>query len=190
MIRILTDMLKFITGNKNKFKEAQEVLAPIKIEQLDIDLAEIQDIDSKKVIEYKLIEAFKHHNGPFIIDDSSLFLEYFDYKLPGPFVKWFNEVIGMKGYFDLCSKVKKYKAKAQTQLAYAESPKKVVFFEGSLNGKIVKPKGNYGFGYDQIFLQHGQIYTLAEQKANKIFIKSPRGIAILKLKKYLNGKNK
>jgi len=58
---------------QNKFKEVQAVLAPIKLEQVDIDLAEIQELDARKIIEHKLKEAFKHRKGKFIIDDSSLY---------------------------------------------------------------------------------------------------------------------
>ena len=38
-------MLYFITGNKNKFKEFQDILGEENIEQLDIDLPELQEID-------------------------------------------------------------------------------------------------------------------------------------------------
>ena len=47
--------IQFITGNKNKFAEAQKIIS--NLEQLDVDLPEIQEIDAKKVIEAKLQEA-------------------------------------------------------------------------------------------------------------------------------------
>ena len=54
-------MLKFITGNKNKFQEFQAILGEGNVEQLDIDLNEIQEIDAHKIIRHKLQEALKHH---------------------------------------------------------------------------------------------------------------------------------
>jgi inosine/xanthosine triphosphate pyrophosphatase family protein len=54
-------MLYFITGNKNKFKEFQDILGEENVEQLDIDLPEIQEVDPHKIITYKLQEALKHH---------------------------------------------------------------------------------------------------------------------------------
>jgi len=178
-------MLKFITGNKTKFKEVQAALAPIKVIQVKIDLHEIQGVDPKKIIEHKLKEAFKHHKGEFIIDDSSLFLSCFDYKLPGPLIKWFNDTIGTKKIYEMCRKMKDSKAKATTLIGYAKSPNEVMFFNGTLTGKIVAPKGDYQFGYDQIFLCAGKKQTLAEFKGNGDYLNSPRGLAVLKLKKYL-----
>ena len=111
------NILRFITGNKTKFKEVQAALAPILVQQLDIDLLEIQDLDPHKIIKYKLSEAMKHYPGELIIDDSSLYFECFNYKLPGPFVKWFNESLGSKGYADLVKKMGKNKARAKTILS-------------------------------------------------------------------------
>ena len=178
-------MLKFITGNKTKFKEVQIALAPIQIEQVDIDLHEIQEVDPKKIIEHKLKEAFRHRKGEFIIDDSSLFLSCFDYKLPGPLIKWFNDTIGTKKIYEMCQKMKDSKAKAKTFIGYAKNKNNIKFFEGCLEGKIVKPKGKYNFGYDPIFLPTGQSKTLSQLKSSGDFFNSPRGLAVLKLKKFL-----
>ncbi len=178
-------VLKFVTGNKAKVFEISNLLAPIKIEQLNIDLDEIQEIDSKKVIEHKLKQAFKHHAGPFIIDDSSLYLSCFDYKLPGPFIKWFNVAIGTKAIYEMCNKMGDFKARAITCIALAENSKSIKYFAGELKGKITKPKGKWGFGYDPIFMPEGFTKTLSELKADKNFTLSPRGVAITKLKKYL-----
>ena len=172
-------MLKFITGNKTKFKEVQAALAPIKVEQINIDLHEIQGIDPKKIIEHKLKEAFKHHKGEFIIDDSSLFLSCFDYKLPGPLIKWFNDTIGTKKIYEMCGKMGDSKAMAITYIGYAKSPKEIKFFEGSLNGTIVAPKGKYNFGYDPIFQPKGKNLTLSEMKEKNDFEFSPRGLTLL-----------
>ncbi len=178
-------MLKFITGNKTKFKEVQAILFPLKVEQVSIALHEIQEIDPKKIIQHKLKEAFKHHKGEFIIDDSSLFLSCFNYQLPGPLIKWFNDTIGTKAIFEMCRKMKDSKAKAVTYIGYAKGPKEIKFFDGALTGKIVKPSGDYNFGYDQIFLPQNAKQTLAVMKGQENFETSPRGLAVMKLKKYL-----
>jgi inosine triphosphate pyrophosphatase len=178
-------MLKFITGNKAKVVEARAILSPFEIAPINISLTEIQEVDPKKIIRHKLQEALKHHKGPLIVDDSSLFLSCFNYKLPGPLIKWFNEYVGMKGLANLTKKLGDNKANATTIIGYAENSKKILFFEGTLNGKIVPPKGKYNFGYDSIFAPAGKLQTLSEMKAKGDFTSSPRGIAVLKLKKYL-----
>ena len=177
--------LKFITGNKAKVLEARATLAPVKIEPIHIDLDEIQEVDSKIIIRHKLRQALKHSKGPLIVDDSALSFGCFNYKLPGPLIKWFNIDVGMAGLANLTKKMGDTKAKATTIIGYAENSKKILFFEGMLKGKIVKPKGSYGFGYDTIFLPDGKKETLSEMKEKGNFSYSPRGIAFKKLKTYL-----
>jgi inosine triphosphate pyrophosphatase len=178
--------LIFITGNKTKFNEVQAILAPIKLKQLNIDLHEIQEIDPRKIIEHKLQEALKRHKGEFIIDDSSLFLSCFNYKLPGPLIKWFNTTIGTQGIFHLCKKINDFKAKAITIIGYAKQNGDIIFFEGEVKGRISAPRGKYNFGYDPIFVPDGSKNTLSEMKALGNFGSSPRGVAVKKLKIYLN----
>lgn len=177
--------LVFITGNKAKFNEVQAVLAPIKLKQLNLDLDEIQEVNPKKIIEHKLKEALKHYKGEFLIDDSSLFLSCLNYKLPGPLIKWFNISIGTQGVFNLSKKMGDQKARAITIVGFAKKNGKILFFEGKLQGRIVAPKGKYKFGYDPIFMPNGLKQTLSEIKTLGNFELSPRGIAIKKLKKYL-----
>ena len=182
---ILTLMLKFITSNKQKFKEVRELLKPIKVEQLNIDLDEIQDIDPHKIIRHKLKEAFKHHKGPFIVEDGSVVMEALGGKLPGPLIKWFNDYLGAKGTWLIAKKMGNNKATASIVLAYAKNSKDIKFFEGKIKGRIVSPKGSYLFGYDPIFLPNGGKLTLSQLKSKGDFTKSPRGIAVAKLKKFL-----
>lgn len=178
-------MLKFITGNKTKFTEAQKVLAPLEIERVDIDLMEIQALDAREIIRHKLKEAFKHHKGEFIVEDTSMYLECLDYKLPGPFIKWFNDTVGTYGIYNLTKKMGKNRAKSTTIIGYAKSPTNILFFEGNATGTVVAPRGKYNFGYDPIFVPTGSKQTLSELKSQGIFKQSPRGKAVKKLKGYL-----
>ena len=119
------------------------------------------------------------------MDDSSLFFSCFNYKLPGPLIKWFNTYVGLKGLAELAKNMGDNKAKATTLLGYAKNPKKILFFEGTLKGKIVSPKGKYNFGYDPIFLPDGKTKTFSQMKEQGDFFYSPRAIAFRKLKNYL-----
>lgn len=178
-------MIKFITGNPNKFREVQGMLKPITVEQLNIDLEEIQSIDTAKIIKHKLRQAFKHHSGPFIIEDSSLVLEVFGNKLPGPFIKYFNDHLGPKNLSKIAIKMRKQKAKASVLVAFAKNRNNVLFFQGSISGKIVLPRGKYGFGYDPIFQPNESSLTLGQMKSVSHFAGSAREKAVNKLKKYL-----
>ena len=63
----------FITGNKGKFEEAKAIIP--KLEQLDIELPEVQEIDPKQIIKAKLFAAFEHKMEEFIVEDTSLSFE-------------------------------------------------------------------------------------------------------------------
>lgn len=177
--------IKFITGNIKKFGEAGRVLAPVKIEQLKIDLEEIQSLDVREVLIHKLNEARRHYRGDFFAEDSAMYMDALGGKLPGPLVKWFNDTIGNAGYHKIARKMGNGRASAKTVIGLMKQDGKAVFFEGEMKGKIVKPAGDYRFGYDPVFMPDGAGQTLAQSKSKGDFDFSPRGVAFKKLKQYL-----
>ncbi|HNZ86354.1 MAG TPA: RdgB/HAM1 family non-canonical purine NTP pyrophosphatase [bacterium] len=175
-------MIYFITGNKDKFREVQSILE--NVEQFDIDLPEIQEIDAKEIIKNKLHEALKHKQENFIVEDTSLYLDCLN-GLPGPFIKWFLKTIGNQGLFEITEKLKNNRAQAKTIIGYIDKNGEINFFEGVLNGKIVSPIGENGFGWDNIFMPEIQEKTFAQmttQEKNEI---SMRRNALNKLKEFL-----
>ena len=175
-------MIYFITGNKNKFEEAKAIL--LSIEQLDIDLPEVQETDAHEIIKAKLQGAFKYSQGEFIVEDTSLYFDCLN-GLPGPLIKWFLKTIGNDGLVNLTEKLGNDKAVAKTIVGYAKDSNEVHFFEGSLRGRIVKPRGNIGFGWDPIFLPEGSGKTFAEMSQEEKNAISMRRIALNKLKEFL-----
>lgn len=176
-------MLYFITGNKYKFAEMQSVFP--EIQQLDIDLPEIQEMDPQRIIEAKLHEALKHHEGEFIVEDTSLCLDAMN-GLPGPFIKWFLHTIGNVGLFEIANRFEKMGAQARTMIGYVKSGEGVRFFEGMIEGTVVRPEASSSFGWDPIFKPNGSEQTFAEmgrEEKNKI---SMRKIAATKLKEFLS----
>ncbi len=144
--------LYFITGNTGKFAEVQ-ALVP-EIERLDLDLAEIQDFDARRIVAAKLAEARRHQDGAFLVEDTSLYLDALN-GLPGPFIKCFLERLGDAGIARLASTLGNDRAVARTVLGYAAPDGQVAIFEGAVAGKIVAPQGDRGFGWDKIFVPDG-----------------------------------
>ncbi len=183
-------ILYFITGNKNKYREVKDCLKDvIEVKQLDIDLPEIQEIDAKKIIEEKAKYAFKHLNGNFIVEDTSLYLKALN-GLPGPLIKWFLLTVGIRGLYKMAETFQNYEAEARTIIGYGVSPGKILFFEGRVKGKIVSPRGPETFGWDPIFMPTGYNRTFAEMgsvEKNKI---SMRRLAIERLREFLLSENK
>ena len=174
--------LYFITGNKNKLEEVKSILP--QVEQLDIDLPEIQEIDAKEIIKAKLIEALKHKNGSFIVEDTSLYLDCLN-GLPGPLIKWFLKTIGNDGLYQLAKASGNYKAAAKTFIGYTKNKKEIHYFEGSLKGEIVKPRGQTGFGWDPIFMPEGFDKSFAQMMPAEKNRVSMRRLALNKLKRFL-----
>jgi non-canonical purine NTP pyrophosphatase (RdgB/HAM1 family) len=175
--------LKFITGNKDKFAEAQSIVP--ELEQVDFDLAEIQSLDAREVVEHKLREAQAHHKGEFIVEDTSLYVEGLN-GLPGPFIKWFLKTVGVDGVYTFAKQYENITAHAVVTVGYISADGGVEFFEGKIKGKIVAPKGDQGFGWDPIFQPDGFDKTFAElgpEEKNKM---SMRKIAFEKLKEHLH----
>jgi len=174
--------LYFITGNKNKFDEVKSILP--NVEQLDIDLPEIQDIDARVIIKAKLLEALKHKDGEFIVEDTSLYLDCIG-GLPGPLIKWFMKTIGNEGMYNLVEKLGNKKAEAKTIIGYAKTSDEIHYFEGCIEGEIVLPRGDFGFGWDPIFKPNEfnkSFAELTQEEKNNI---SMRRVAVNKLKEHM-----
>lgn len=173
--------LYFITGNANKLREAQAVLP--EVEQLDIELPEIQDVNAHEIIKAKLGEAQKHHRGRFIVEDTSLYLKGMN-GLPGPLIKWFLKTVGNEGIARLAHDFGD-EAEAKTVVGYSDDAGGTEFFEGSVKGRIVEPRGGTNFGWDPVFLPDGFDKTFAEMDAEQKNSISMRRLALNRLKVFL-----
>jgi len=172
----------FITGSKGKFEEVKQIIPDIL--QKDIDMPEIQEIDARKIITYKLQEALKHIKSGCIVEDTSLYISSLN-GLPGPLIKWFMKTVNVNGLFSMVANQKDKSAIAKTIIGYAKNSKDVTFFEGEVKGKIVKPRGDMGFGWDPIFQPDDSKKTFGEMSLEEKMKFSMRQIATFKLKKIL-----
>lgn len=176
-------MLSFLTGNKQKFEEIKAFIP--EIIHLDIDLPEIQHSDARIILDAKLKEAYKHHRGSFIVEDTSLHLDCLG-GLPGPLIKWFLKALKNEGLHKIAEKLGNTEAEAKTIIGYINEGNEERFFEGSLHGKIVKPRGESGFGWDPIFQPHGYTKTFAEMSKEEKNTISMRRAAVDALKVFLD----
>ncbi len=173
--------LYIITGNAGKLREAQTFFPTIK--GLNVDLVEIQSIDSKEVIEYKLAEAHKHHNGQFIVEDTSLEIDTM-HGLPGRFIKFFEKTIGLDGITNL-TKLFGTNATALCTIGYFDGTT-THFFEGKIKGTITSQRGTNGFGWDKIFIPEGQTKTFSEMTSDEKNTISMRKLAFQQLLNHIN----
>ncbi|MFB6198331.1 MAG: non-canonical purine NTP pyrophosphatase [Halobacteriaceae archaeon] len=153
--------MHFATSNEDKFREVQRFLPDIS--QLDVDLIEIQHADHDTVVRDKVRRAADHAT-PIFVEDTALHLDCLD-GLPGPFIKWFLDRIGLDGLYELCDRYDTYTAQAVTKIAYSDGDS-ITTFTGTVEGTIVEPTGD-GFGWDPIFQPEDFDETYAEMGEGK-----------------------
>jgi inosine triphosphate pyrophosphatase len=182
MIKLIMKIL-FVTGNNDKLREAKAMMP--EIEGCDIDLSEIQEMETEKIIKAKLEEAMKQKPGvELIVEDQSLTIDGMN-GLPGPFIKWFVKSLDLEGIYKLAVKMGNQETKAKTLIGYANNKGEIRFFEATIKGKIVSPRGEIGWGWDFIFQPEGYDKTFAQMTMEQKNELSMRRLALEKLKEYL-----
>lgn len=174
----------FITGNTSKYREISKSIPGLV--QLDLQkLVEIQSLDIEEIISYKLIEAKNKLNSEYnyiIVEDTGLYLSALN-DFPGPLIKFMLKSVGNEGIYKICKGLNNFEAKATTSFGvYNSSEDKISFHTATIEGIITSPRGEFGFGWDQIFCPIGSNKTFAEMESieekNKY---SMRCLALLKL---------
>jgi inosine triphosphate pyrophosphatase len=153
------------------------------LKQVDYDLDEIQSLDSKEIVAHKLASASSHTNEPLCVEDTSLVFHCLG-SLPGPFIKWFEKDLGLAALADLVSRYPDHTATARTTMGYRSPNGEVRYFDGTVRGTIVSPRGR-GFGWDAIFMPTGHELTFGELGIAVKNTMSMRAQAARKLDAYL-----
>ena len=176
--------LKFVTGNPNKLREAQEILG-IDLEQQALDhLHEIQTVDVRELVEHKAEQAWQELQCPVMVEDSGLILTAWN-GLPGALVKWFEKSVGCEGMLKMLQAFDNREAFAQCLVAVHDG-EKIHVAEGKVRGAIATElRGENGFGWDVLFIPEGDTRTYAEMSADEKNAISHRRQAFAALKEML-----
>lgn len=178
--------LFFITGSKHKLAAAQEIIP--ELQQLDIDIPELQELDSKKIIAAKIDEAQKYleTDAVIIVEDTS-FTVLAAGGLPGPLIKWFLNAVGCEGVWNM---FKHYSHRAATVASYIGiyDGQDTHFFIASADGEIVSPSGD-GYGWDSLFKPTGSTKTFAQMTHEEKEPYAMRQQAFRKVKDFLHKKS-
>ena len=176
--------LKFITGNLNKLREAQEILE-IQMEQGTAEhLHEIQTNDIRQLVEHKVKEAWREFKCPVLVEDSGLIFSAWN-GLPGALVKWFENSVGCEGMLKMLESFENRQAEAVCLTAVYDG-EALVIGEGRVSGTIASDiRGSQGFGWDVIFIPDGENRTYAEMSPEEKNAQSHRRKAFESLKRLL-----
>ncbi|MFM7012143.1 MAG: non-canonical purine NTP pyrophosphatase [Betaproteobacteria bacterium] len=178
--------MKLVFVSKNKFKHAEAVsyLATlgIEVESNDLEIQEIQTIDTEALVRDKAARAFSALGRPLFVEHTGLYLELLN-GFPGGLTDVFWETLGKERFSDLFAS-EEVKATAVTYIGYVDG-RRIHLFRGELEGRIVQvSKVDKGFQWDCVFKPMGFDQTFSEMGDTKNEI-SMRSIALRKLQIHL-----
>jgi len=167
--------LVIATRNKGKFKEIKDILEPINFELKSLidfkDIPEVkEDRNTFKENAIKKAKEISRLTGILSIsDDSGLEVEALGGK-PGVYSSRFSgpdatDEKNIKKLIQLLKDipVEKRAARFVCQAVLADKDRILFITTGICKGKIIlKPRGNYGFGYDPVFVPEGHDKIFAE----------------------------
>ncbi len=187
------------SSNPDKVKEIKALVSELNefeiISPSDFGISPIVEENGNTLEENALIKAKVFHKlfgFPVISDDTGLFTNALNGE-PGVYsARYAGLGAGYKdNYKKLLSNLKDVreidrKASFKCVICYMTDADEYTFFEGNCAGSITeKPKGEFGFGYDPVFIPDGYKKTFAELKEDEKNKISHRGIALKKLKDFL-----
>lgn len=154
--------ITFVTQNKNKLADAQKLLNKYEIKNINFEVPEIQSMDTKEIVEYKIKYAYEKVQKPCFVMDASLFLDCLN-SFPGPFIKWyFEKSVGAEKTCEIAKLFNEFGCKWTTVLGYYDG-ENTHFIEETVKGKIpTEPRGTNGYHWDVIFIPEGATRTFAE----------------------------
>ncbi|MEW6654740.1 MAG: RdgB/HAM1 family non-canonical purine NTP pyrophosphatase [Bacteroidota bacterium] len=176
----------FATQNLGKAQEVKNLFEGTKIEIVSLaDLGNDIEIEETGTTFYdnafiKAKAIYDIYKTPVVSDDSGLEIEQLDGR-PGVYsARYAGESCSFddnnrKVIEELKSFTQPHRAKFVSQALYYDGVETIAF-TGELHGRIIdEPKGNFGFGYDPIFIPDCFTNTLAELMIEEKNIISHRG---------------
>jgi inosine triphosphate pyrophosphatase len=168
-------LFTLVTGNKGKLAEWQRLVpADFQLDATDIDLPEIQSLDSREIAADKARRAYEIVGKPVVVEDLAAGLNILN-GLPGPFIKFFQQELGTNALFQLAGK--ESTATVSCTACYYDGTS-YIFGEGIVHGTAVQARGDNGFGFDFCFVPHGQTMTYAEMTPAQKDTVSHRRLAV------------
>ncbi len=179
----------FLTKNDNKIKEANEALQNYEIRLTvapeNVQKLEIQDDYVENIALYAAKAAYKKLKRAFVVEDDGLFIRALK-NFPGPYTAFALKSIGIAGILKLMENVDTREAYFQSAVALQISGRFFLFTK-KVNGAIsLTPRGNYGFGFDPIFIPMGYNITYAEMDIKEKSDVSHRAGAFREMASFLN----
>ncbi|MDB5185087.1 MAG: putative inosine triphosphate pyrophosphatase [Candidatus Saccharibacteria bacterium] len=167
-----------VTGNAGKLASfTRHFKGVLVFDSADVDLEEIQSLDSDAIVRDKAERAYAVVGKPVLVEDVSAGLDRLQ-GLPGPFIKFFELQLGMDALYQLSQPGDKAIVTCTIGLYDGQSMR---YAHGKVEGTAVSPRGENGFGFDCCFMPEGQTKTYAEMTHTEKDAISHRALAVADL---------
>jgi len=186
MLHQIDNKVYFATGNDKKILEAKEILSKfdIQVERIKIDKVEVQSNRLERIVLYSLKQILEDSRY-IIVEDSGLFIRGLN-NFPGPYSSYTFKKIGCEGILKLMQDKKDRTAKFVSVIGLKNKKNRAFLFKGEVNGKIAYKKiGQFGFGFDPIFIPDGYEQTFAQMEISQKNTISHRGRAFRALGEWM-----
>lgn len=154
----------YATSNKDKVRVAQNSLGSkrYKVEQLEIEIPEIQSLDTAEVAKRSAKLAAEKTRKWVIKNDCGLHMETLG-GLPGALLKYFNQCLTEEGFINLYKDSSNHRAYFSDALAFCRPGEEPVCFTHKTFGTLIDmPRGESKYVCDRLFIPDGYQKTIAE----------------------------
>ena len=184
--------LAFITTNKHKFAEVQDILKPfgIEIEHLALDYEENHDASMDHIAHAAAEKLSQELQRPVIVEDTGLFFEAYP-NFPGALPKFVFNTLGYKGIMKLLAGESR-SASFKTVTAFCRPGQPPELFEGTMRGTITEEVFDADkdcMPYERIFIPDGQNQPISRLSMAEKNSFSHRAQAFRKLGEYIQNQN-
>jgi XTP/dITP diphosphohydrolase len=112
-------VLRYVTTNPGKVREAERYLPDGSVERLDFDYTEIQADELGPIAARGAREAHRRADAPVLVDDAGLFVEGLD-GFPGPYSSYVEETLGVDRVHDIAADLDDRRAAFRCVLGYCD----------------------------------------------------------------------
>ncbi|KUO42785.1 MAG: non-canonical purine NTP pyrophosphatase [Hadesarchaea archaeon YNP_N21] len=178
--------LIFVTGNKHKFKEINEIAKKfgLHIEMRDIPCNELQHDRIEEISRFAVEEACAALEKACFVEDAGLFIKALR-GFPGPYSNFVYRTLGNEGLLKLMEGERDRRAEFRSAIGYCEPGMKPRVFLGKVKGSIaLEVRGKFGFGFDPVFVAENTDKTFGEMEISEKNMISHRARAMQKFLKW------
>lgn len=168
-----------VTSNIHKAAEIADFFGGlVAITHVSMDIPEYRHDDVGEIAYRKAEYAFHALGCPLMVDDTAFSIEALG-GFPGPYAAYVLSTLGNEGILRLLDGVPNRNAYFETAVAVALKTG-IRVFRGRVDGVIVSPRGNAGFGYDPIFEVEGRTFAERDCAEKNRISHRARALALLK----------